>query len=287
MPTVPTAELVRSAATRGCGVAAFNAITLEHGEAIIAGAEKTRCQVIVQISENAVRFHGGRVGPLAAAVRAAAEAATVGVGLHLDHVESVELLRQAPEHGFSSAMFDASRRPYDENVAATRFAADFAHRHGMWLESELGLVGGKAGAPEVSAHAPGARTDPDEAVSYVAATGVDGLAVAIGSSHAQTTRTTALDQRLIAALRQAVAVPLVLHGSSGVPDAELRAAVYNGIVKVNVGTALNLAFTAAVRTSLAHDAALVDPRRCLAPARDAMADVVAHFLTVLTAPVGG
>lgn len=286
MATVPTGELVASASARGCGVAAFNAITLEHVEAIIAGAERAGGPVIVQISENAVRFHGGRVGPLAAAARTAAKDANVDIGLHLDHVESVELLRQAPLHGFSSVMFDASSRPYEENVAATKAAVEFAHCHGMWLESELGVVGGKDGSHPLSPHAPGARTDPDEAVSYVSATGVDALAVAIGSSHAMTTRTAALDHNLITALREAVAVPLVLHGSSGVPDAELRAATRNGIVKVNVGTALNVAFSAAVRTALAADVALVDPRRYLAPARDEMADVVAHFLSILTAQLG-
>src|SRR5439155_8308995 len=243
---------------------------------IAAGAERAGRPVILQISENAVAFHDWRLAPIAAAARAVAESAGVPVALHLDHVERVDLLEQAPAHGFGSVMFDASKLPYDANVAATRAAAQFCHAHGLWLESELGEVGGKDGA-----HAPGARTDPAEAAAFAAATGVDALAVAVGSSHAMTTRSAAVDLDLVARLRAAVAVPLVLHGSSGVPDADLAAAVRAGMVKINVGTALNVAFTGAVRAFLAADPATVDPRRYLTPAREAIADTVAHFLRVL------
>jgi fructose-bisphosphate aldolase class II len=277
MPLVPTANLV----VPGTGVGAFNVITLEHAEAIVAGATTANRPVILQISENAVRFHGGALGPVAAAARAVASTATVDVALHLDHVTSADLLRQAPGHGFGSVMADFSTLSYPDNVAATREAAEFAHRHGLWIESELGTVGGKDGAPPLPPHAPGARTDPDEAARYVEATGVDALAVAVGSSHAMTSRDARLDHELITALRAAVPVPLVLHGSSGVTDADLRKAVAAGIVKVNVGTALNVAFTAAVRGVLADDPTVVDPRRYLASGRDAMAETVAQFLTVL------
>jgi fructose-bisphosphate aldolase class II len=271
MPLVPTAKIVT-----GKGICAFNVITLEHAEAIVAGAEAAGLPVILQISENAVKFHGGRVGPIAAAAAAAARLSTVDCSLHLDHVESVALLREAPSHGFSSVMFDASRLDYRDNIGSTKAAVDFAHAYGLWLESELGEVGGKDGA-----HAPGARTDPAEAAQYVAATGVDALAVAVGSSHAMTSRDATLDHDLIAALRDSVPVPLVLHGSSGVGDDELRRAVKGGLVKVNVGTALNIAFTGQVRDVLDGDGKLVDPRKYLAPARDAMAARVAHFLKVV------
>jgi fructose-bisphosphate aldolase class II len=277
MPLVPTRELVRP----GHGIGAFNVITLEHAEAIVAGAASVDRPVILQISENAVAFHGGRLAPIAAAAASVATAAPVGVALHLDHVESPALLRSAPECGFGSVMADFSKLSYVDNVNATREAAEFAHAHGLWIESELGTVGGKDGEPPLSPHAPGARTDPGEAAQYVAATGVDGLAVAVGSSHAMTDRSASLDLSLIAALRDAVPVPLVLHGSSGVPDEQLRDAVRCGIVKVNVGTALNLAFTGAVREALAADVAVVDPRKYLSKARDAMAATVAQFLTVL------
>lgn len=282
MALVPTAKLVADAAAQGVGVGAFNVITLEHAEAIVAGAQLAGGPVILQISHNAVRFHGGRLGPITAAVRAVAESAAIDVGLHLDHVESVELLHQAPWHGFTSVMFDASRLPYAQNVAATRAAAQFAHANGLWLESELGIVGGKDGAVPLDAHAPGVRTDPAEAVDYVAATSVDALAVAVGSSHGMTSRDATLDHDLITALRLAVTVPLVLHGSSGVSDDELRRAVACGLVKINVGTALNIAFTSAVRQVLDADAKLVDPRKYIRSGRDAMTDTVRHFVELFT-----
>jgi fructose-bisphosphate aldolase class II len=272
----PTGEIVQAARAAGVGVGAFNVITVEHAEAIVAGAEAAGCPVVLQISENAVRFHGGRLGPIAAAARRVAELSTVDVGLHLDHVESDELFDLAAAHGFGSAMYDASKLPYDANVAATTKAVLRGHAAGIWVESELGEVGGKDGA-----HAPGARTDPAEAAAYVTATGVDALAVAVGSSHAMTTRTAALDHELIAQLAAAVPVPLVLHGSSGVPDDELRAAVRGGLVKINIGTALNVAFTGAIRTAL-DDPAVVDPRRYLKVARAAMADTVTRSLRVVT-----
>lgn len=269
-------SIVAAAAAEGRGVAAFNVIMIEHAEAIVAGAELAGRPVILQISQNAVKFHGWRLAPLAAASRAIAEASTTPVALHLDHVESAELLRQAPGGGFGSVMFDASKLPYEQNVAATRAAADFAHEHGLWLESELGEVGGKDGA-----HAPGVRTDPREAAEFVAATGVDALAVAVGSSHAMTSQTARLDHELISLLRDATPVPLVLHGSSGVPDAELVAAVEHGMTKINIGTALNVAFTGAARSYLEQHPDAVDPRKYLAPARDAITELVAHYCRLL------
>jgi len=273
---VTTGEIVAQAAAAGRGVAAFNVITLEHAEAIVAGAEKAALPVILQISQNAVKFHSGQLKPIAAGAAAVADAATVPVSLHLDHIEDDALLHQAVDTGFSSAMYDASTLDYADNVAATHAAAEWAHRNGLWLEAELGEVGGKDGA-----HAPGVRTDPDEAAAFVKATGVDALAVAVGSSHAMTERTAVLDHELISRLRDALSVPLVLHGSSGVPDPELRQAVAAGMVKINIGTALNVAFSGAVREFLAHDDRTVDPRKYLKPARTAMADAVAHALTLL------
>jgi fructose-bisphosphate aldolase, class II len=278
MPLTSTAELVGSVPG---GVGAFNAITLEHAEGIVAGAEAAGSGVIIQISQNAVAFHGGRVDPIAAAAVALADAASVPVAVHLDHVDDDALLRRAADAGFSSVMYDAAALPYAENVARTRAAVEWAHAAGLWVEAELGYVGGKPDAP-LSAHSAGVRTDPDEARAFVAATGVDALAVAVGSSHAMTTRTASLDAALVAAIAAAVPVPLVLHGSSGVPDDQLRAAVAAGIRKVNVGTALNVAMTRSVRWSLAADDSLVDPRKYLAPARDAIADTVRELIATIS-----
>lgn len=283
MPLVSTAELVSAAGAQPpLAVAAFNVITLEHAEAIAAGAERAGRPAILQISENAVKFHGGRLTAVAAATAAVARASSAPLSLHLDHVESAGLLRAADGEGFSSVMFDASKLTYEANVAATADAVAWGHARGIWIEAELGKVGGKDGEPPLGAHAPGVRTDPAEAVAYVRATGVDALAVAVGSSHAMTDRTAALDHELIGALRRAVPVPLVLHGSSGVPDAEIRQAVAAGMVKINVGTALNTAFTAAVRERLAADPKTVDPRKYLVPAREAMTGTVAAFLKVIS-----
>jgi len=282
MPLHPTGDLITAARTERRALAAFNVITVEHAEAIVSAAETAQSPVILQISENAVKFHHGRLAPIARASAAVAEAAGVEVALHLDHVEDPALLRQAADHGFGSAMFDGSHLPYAENVQATRDAADWAHAHGLWLEAELGKVGGKDGEPPLSAHAPGARTDPDEAREFLAATGVDALAVAVGSSHAMTDRSAVLDHDLIARLRDAVGVPLVLHGSSGVPDDELARAVAGGLVKVNIGTALNIAFTGAVREWLEQAPAnAVDPRKYLTLAREEMAKTAAHFISLL------
>jgi fructose-bisphosphate aldolase, class II len=275
MPLAHTRELVDDARRATGAVPAFNVITLEHAEAIASGAERAGRPAILQISENAVRFHYGRLQPLARAVLAIAELSTARLSLHLDHVEDVELLHQSASAGVSSVMFDASKLEFGDNLAATRAAADWAHEHGLWMEAELGEVGGKDGA-----HAPGVRTDPREAADFVAKTGVDGLAVAVGSSHAMTDRVAQLDFELVGALRQALPVPLVLHGSSGVADDDLRRAVRAGITKVNVGTILNVAFTGAVRERLA-EGSVVDPRKYLAPAREAVSDTVASILRVL------
>ena len=283
MPLTTTGELVTSAAATHSALASFNVITLEHVEAVIAGAESVRAPVVLQVSENAVTFHGGHLLPLARAAVAAAEHAAVPVALHLDHVRSDTLLHQAADAGFSSVMYDAARLPYAENLAATRAAVDRAHAQGLWIEAELGQIGGKNGRPPLDAHAPGARTDPDEARVFVADSGVDALAVAIGSSHAMTTRTAALDHALLKRLSAALDVPLVLHGSSGVPDDELTAAVAGGITKVNIGTALNIALTGAIRDFLAERPEAVDPRSYLTLGREAMTRAVARSLHTLGA----
>ncbi|OEV04964.1 class II fructose-bisphosphate aldolase [Streptomyces oceani] len=281
MPLVPTDELIAEAQQSAHGVAAFNVITLEHAEAVAAGAERAGAPAILQISENAVRFHDGRLGPIAAAAGAVARGSDARLSLHLDHVRDPGLFRAALDEGFGSVMFDASQLDYAANVAATADAVRQGHARGVWVEAELGQVGGKEGEPALDAHAPGARTEPAEAADYVHRTGVDGLAVAVGSSHAMTARTAELDHELIAALRKSVPVPLVLHGSSGVPDTEIVRAVAAGMLKINVGTALNTAFTGAVREHLTAHPETMDSRKYLAPGREAMAETVADFLRVI------
>jgi len=278
---VSTAELIADAISRNRAVAAVNVITLEHAEAIVTGAERAQRGVILQISQNAVGFHGGNPRPILAACREVAAAAAVPVSLHLDHIDDPALIDTgigiARELGLGSIMIDFATLDYAGNVAATAEAAARAHDAGLWVEAELGEIGGKDGA-----HAPGVRTDPEEAASFVAATGVDGLAVAVGSSHAMRDRSAAVDHDLVHRIAAIVPVPLVLHGSSGVSDAELARAVEAGIRKVNVGTALNIAGTAATRRLLESRPDLVDPRPVARASRDAMAEVVASVCEVVS-----
>ena len=271
----PTGELVRNAQAASVGLAAFNGITIEHGEAIVEAAEATRTPVILALSHNAVRYHGA-LAPITRAYEALAEAASVDVGLHLDHVEDLALLEEATAYRFGSMMYDGAALPDEQNVATTREATNLLHSKGVWVEAELGEVGGKDGA-----HSPHARTDPAEAVEFVAQTGVDALAVAVGSSHAMTDRTAELDLELVSRLRDAVPVPLVLHGSSGVSDAGIAAAVAAGLVKVNVGTQLNIAYSDAVRAGVAA-ATGPDPRKYLTGARSAMVATVTRLIRVIS-----
>ncbi|MFF0435373.1 ketose-bisphosphate aldolase [Streptomyces sp. NPDC004327] len=277
MPLVGTGAIVAPAAHAGHGVGAFNVIQLEHAQAIVAGAEDAGAPVILQISENAARYHGG-LGAIGLATLAVARAARVPVAVHLDHATDDDLVHEAVELGFTSVMYDASVLPYEENVRATEAITAHCHAAGVWVEAELGEVGGKDGV-----HAPGVRTDPGQAAAFVAATGVDALAVAVGTAHAMLTRDAALDFGLIRKLRTAVPVPLVLHGSSGVADEELTAAVGHGMTKVNLATHLNRVFTTAAREVLAGDPSLVDTRRYLGAGRAAMAGEVTRLLGVLKA----
>lgn len=283
MTIATTGALIDRARAAGGAVGAFNVITLEHAEAIVAAAERVGQPVILQISQNAVRYHHGALVPLTSACVALAEPVSARVALHLDHVEDEDLLHRAADCGFSSVMFDAGALPYAQNVASTARAAEWAHGAGLWIEAELGYIGGKPDAP-LGAHAAGVRTDPVEAADFVSATGVDALAVAVGSSHAMTERTAAIDVDLVARLRTAVPVPLVLHGSSGVPEDELVRAIEAGLTKINFGTALNNALTAAVRDVLA-DTAVVDPRTYLAQGREAMTAAVVALITTIDSAV--
>lgn len=232
MTLVTARELVAAAATAGTGVGAFNVIHLETAEALVRASAQAQLPVILQISQNCADYHGG-LEPIALATLAIARRAQTPVAVHLDHAERPELVGEAVALGFGSVMFDGGALPYEENVAITAAVTQNAHAAGVYVEGELGEVGGKDGA-----HAPGVRTDPDEARAFVEATGVDALAVAVGSSHAMTDRTASLDLDLIARLHNALDVPLVLHGSSGVADDVIAAAVRPGMTKINVSTHL-------------------------------------------------
>ncbi|GAU65672.1 putative ketose-bisphosphate aldolase [Streptomyces sp. NBRC 110611] len=278
MPLVPTSSVVEAAREARIGAAAFNIIHLETAEALVTAAERTGAPLILQISENCIRYHGGLL-PLTRAALALAEGSTARIAVHLDHLTDAELVRQGIAAGVGSVMVDASALPYEENVATTAELTAWCHERGAYVEAELGEVGGKDGV-----HAPGVRTKPDEALAFVRATRVDALAVAVGSSHAMHERTAVLDKDLIAALRSTLPVPLVLHGSSGVPDDELRRAIAAGMTKINISTHLVSVFTGSIRRTLEAHPSLVDSRKYVKPAREAVAEEAARLLGVLTTP---
>lgn len=268
-----TAVLARDCAARKVGLAAFNVVLLDHAEAFVDAAENTGLPLVLQLSQNAVKYHGGRLRPLGRALIELAEASTVPVSVHLDHAESTDLCREAVELGFTSIMYDGSKLPDAQNRETTAEITAFAHEHGVSVEAELGEVGGKNGV-----HDPSARTNPEDAAQFVADTGVDLLAVAVGSSHAMATREAVLDNQLIAAIHELVPVPLVLHGSSGVPDEGMVAAIQAGMTKINVSTHLNVVFTQGVRQILDENPKIVDPRKYVGPATHAVQEEVERLM---------
>jgi len=277
MPLMDPRPSIQAARDAKHGVGAFNLTMIEHAEAFVAAAERANAPLILQISENCVRYHGS-LEPVGLAALEIARQASVPVAVHLDHAEDVTLIHRAVELGFTSVMYDGSKLTDDDNRATTREVVEFCHRHGVAVEAELGEIGGKDGA-----HAPGIRTDPQEAKKFVEDTGVDSLAVAVGSSHAMSSRDAMLDLDLVSRLAEVVAAPLVLHGSSGVSDETLSAIVQTGVSKVNIATYLNGVFTGAVRAYLAGDPSALDTRKYIRCGRDAMADETYRLLGVLGA----
>lgn len=263
MPLSPLAPLTRAARAEGHGLAAFNVIHLENAESFRAAADAAGAPVVMQISQNAARYHGG-LAPIALAALEVARRAEADMVVHLDHADDLDLVSEALELGVTSVMYDGSKLPDAENRARTAQVVHRAHEHGASVEAELGEVGGKDGV-----HDPSARTDPADAAQFVADTGVDLLAVAVGSSHAMTERTAALDEVLISRLAAAVDVPLVLHGSSGVADTDIQAAIRAGMTKINVSTHLNKVLTGAVRRFLDENPEVVDTRTWMNRGREA------------------
>lgn len=274
MTLTPTRTIVDAARAAGRAVGAFNVVHVETAEALAGAAEDAGLPVILQLSENCIRYHGA-FEPIAAATLAVAEASSALVAVHLDHAEDPGLALRAIDRGFGSVMYDGATLAFDDNVATTRRVVAYARTTGALVEAELGEVGGKDGA-----HAPGVRTDPGEAARFVDDTGVDALAVAVGSSHAMTERTAALDLDLIARLARAVPVPLVLHGSSGVADEMIVQGIRAGLTKVNVSTHLNARFTRAIRDFLTAHPQVVDSRKYVTAGREAVRLEAARLLAL-------
>lgn len=266
---------LRRAQREQFAIGAFNANTLEQVQAIAQAAESEASPALIQISHRAALYVGSGDATLgirymAACGTLAAQSVSVPISLHLDHANEHEV-RDALALGFTSVMFDGGDLPVDENIARTTSLRTLAHSLDACLEAELGEVP-RADIPEQAQTAP-EFTRPDEAARFVRETRVDALAVSLGSVHAVREKSKGLDLDRLSAIRAAVDVPLVLHGSSGVTDDHIRQGILLGLCKINVATQLNQAFTGGVRRVL-DDASQIDPRRYLGPARDAMVEQV-------------
>ena len=273
MTLVNPLQLLNRAQKAHSALGAFNANTLEQIQAIVIAAEAENAAAYVQVSHRALTYLGSGNEMLgleyvAAAGRVAAQSVSVPIALHLDHATEEEA-RRAIALGFTSVMFDGSLLPFAENVAMTKSLSKEAHTAGVCIEAELGEVP----KPDVN-DAAAVLTDPAEAASFVAATGIDALAVALGSVHGSTEKSVSIDLQRLQAIRAQVTVPLVLHGSSGVNDSDIAEGIRLGLCKINVATQLNVSFSRSVRVVLGRDATIVDPRRYLGPARDAMIEAV-------------
>ncbi len=232
----------------GRALPGFVAYNLETVQAIVAAAEETGRDVLLQAGSSAFK-HAGRDALAAMAVRAARES-EAAVGVHLDHCRDLAEIDACVEAGYTSVMIDGSHLPFAQNVALTRAAVARAHEAGVWVEGELGSLAGDEDVSTGATAAGGAMTDPGQAAEFVAATGVDALAVAVGNVHGFTAEPIVLDLDRIAAIRDRVGVPLVLHGASGMPEEQLLGALARGVAKVNVNAELRRSYLLAVQERL-------------------------------------
>lgn len=277
MALVPITELLKKAEEGGYAVGAFNCNNMEIVQAIIAAAEAERSPVIMQASQGAIKYAGLEF--ITNMAKVAAESATVPVALHIDHGTSFEQVMQCIRSGFSSVMIDGSKLPLNENIAITKKVIDVARAVGVSVEAELGKIGGTEDDIHVDAK-DAFFTDPEEARIFVQETGVDALAIAIGTAHGQYKGIPELDFHRLEKIRSLINCPIVLHGSSGVPDEAIRKAITLGVRKVNIDTNIREAFVEACRQVLNKDAKEIDPRKVLGPARDAATAVIREKIRV-------
>ena len=274
MPLVTSKKMLADAQRGGYAVGAFNAENMEMVLAILEAATELNAPVMIQTTPSTVKYASPEV--YAATVRAAAELAPVPVCVHLDHGNSYELAVQALRAGYTSVMIDGSHEPFEDNIALTCRVVAEAAEQGVPVEAELGTVGGK----EDDLEGADGCTLPEEAAEFVKRTGVDSLAVAIGTAHGVYKSTPKLDVPRLAEIRRVVAVPLVLHGASGLSDESIRDCVREGICKVNFATELRIAYTAAVREVLETDGKVFDPKAYGKAARAKVKELVKNRMTV-------
>ncbi len=262
-------EMIQKARAGHYAVPAFNAENMEMVQAIVEAAEEMKSPVMIQTTPTTVKYITREMAY--AMVKTVADRASVPVALHLDHCESYDDVVAAMKVGYSSVMIDASKIPYEDNVALTAKVVKAAKDFGATVEAELGTVGGK----EDGHSAEVIYTDPDLALDFATRTGVDIFAVAIGTAHGFYKGEPKLNFELLAKLREIISVPLVLHGGSGVPDEMIRRTIELGISKVNFATELRAAMTGAVREALKNES-VIDPKKFMGPGREAVKALCIH-----------
>ena len=255
MALVTSKELLLHAKENHYAVGAFNIENMEMARAVIDAAEALRAPVILQTTPSTVKY--GELPVYTAIVTAMAQKAKIPVALHLDHGDSFELAARALKSGYTSIMIDGSHSPFEENIAVTKRVVDMCAPNGVPVEAELGKVGGKEDDLEAEGDL---MTDPQEAVEFIKQTGIDSLAVAIGTAHGIYASTPKLDMERLSQINAVVDIPLVLHGASGVPDADVSECVRRGICKVNFATELRIAFTDGVKKVLSEKPDTFDPK---------------------------
>lgn len=271
MPLVTSKKLLEKALSERFAIGAFNANNMEMIQAIVEAAEEERSPVILQVSQGAIKYAGLEFA--AEMVKIASGAATVPVVLHLDHgtdfAQNIRCLRA----GFTSLMYDGSKDPFEKNVEICRRIADIAHAVGVPVEGEIGRIGGTEEHITVS-EVEATLTEPDECLHFIELTGIDSVAVAVGTVHRMLSREAKLDFDRITRIREMVGIPLVLHGASGVPDDGVKEAVERGICKINIATELNKSFVKAMGEAMKAMPEEVDPRKFLGPGKEAVKETV-------------
>ncbi|MGE5591481.1 MAG: class II fructose-1,6-bisphosphate aldolase [Bacillota bacterium] len=268
---VPGREILDAADKGGYAVGAFNVHTIEMLAPVLEVAEEKKSPVLLQFSYGSLTFIGAEA--ISVLVTHAARQAKVPVVIHLDHGDGFAQIMQGLRHGFTSVMIDASKLPLTENIALTRQVVEAAHAVGVSVEAEIGRVGGTEEHVTVNEWE-ASLSDPAEAEELVAKTGIDSLAPAFGTAHGFYKGEPKLDLERLAEVNRRVSVPLVMHGGSGVPDHMVREAIKRGVAKVNVATELKDAWARALRDVLAAKPNEIDPRKLLAPAREAVKAIV-------------
>ena len=271
MAFVTLKELLTDAQRKRYAIGAFNTNNMEIVQAIVEAAVEERAPVILQASQGALRYAG--IDYIMGLVRAAEKSADIPIVMHLDHGTDFNQVMLCLRKGFTSVMFDGSKKPLEENIAATRKVVEVAHAMGVSVEAELGKIGGTEDDVTVSEHE-ASLTIPAEAERFCAETKVDALAVAIGTAHGAYKGEPKLDFARLREIRKLVDTPLVLHGASGVPEEAVKRSIEYGICKVNIDTNIRQAFTKGVKEFIKENPSVFDPRKILGPAKEAMKEVI-------------